>query len=88
MLGKNQFKNFDVESGVKFPILTNRAILMTRKDLLRVRSNEIKPKILEYLEKNKTAETLNLMKRIDANIFEMKFAIEELKKEGRISTKK
>lgn len=84
MLDYSYFEKIDISDGVKLPILSTRSILMTRVDVLRERSEELKPKIMEYLKKQKNADIFSLMKLLDADILEMKYAIEALKKEGKI----
>lgn len=57
---------------------------MTRKDMLKEKSIKLKPKILEYLKTHKDVTITELMRNLEANFFEIKFVVEELKKEGKI----
>lgn len=76
--------NIRVEDGIRFPLVVSK-VVMTEKDRLHVGSEELKPKIMKLLETRKAIHISELLELIDADIFEIKFALNELKKEGKIA---
>lgn len=65
-----------------------QGLLLTHKDKLEIRSEELKPKIIEYLKNNPRTHFSDLMMVIDANLVEIRFAVNQLKKEGIILSRK
>lgn len=76
--------NIRIDGGVKFPFIASRSV-MTEKDRLHVRYEELKPKIIKLLETRQKIHISELLGLLDADIFEIKFALNELKKEGKIA---
>lgn len=73
-----------IDRGIKFPSIASRSFL-TEKDRLKVKSEEIKPKIMDLLEEKDELEISDLLKSLDANIIEIKIALKDLEKEGKIA---
>ena len=61
-----------------------KGLLLTYNDRLKLRNEDLKPKIIEYLKKNRDSHFSDLMNYLDADLFEVRSAIEELRSEGKI----
>lgn len=85
-LVKSKLLNGEINLGeaVKLPSFACQSF-MTDDDKLHMRSEELRPKILELLKTRKEITITALLNLLDADILELRLALTKLRKEGKVA---